>query len=85
MFKVAKSNNIAGCEVVEGIIKLKAKVRVIRGGEVISKTEISTLRREKNEVKEVKVGQECGIGLLDYEDFEEEDKLECFILEIIDN
>ena len=85
VFKVAKSNNIAGCEVIEGIIKPKAKVRVIRNNEVISKTEISTLRREKNEVKEVKAGQECGIGLLDYEDFEEEDKLECFILETVDN
>lgn len=85
VFKVAKSNNIAGCEVIEGIIKPKAKVRVIRNNEVISKTEISTLRREKNEVKEVKAGQECGIGLLDYEDFEEEDKLECFILEAVDN
>ena len=85
VFKVAKSNDIAGCEVIEGVIKPKAKVRVIRGDEIISKTEISTLRREKNEVKEVKAGQECGIGLLDYEDFEEEDKLECFILEVIDN
>ena len=40
VFKVAKSNNIAGCEVIEGIIKPKAKVRVIRNNEVISKTEM---------------------------------------------
>ena len=85
VFKVAKSNNIAGCEVIEGFVKPQAKIRVIRNDKIISKTEILTLRREKNEVKEVKAGQECGVGLTDYEDFEEEDKLECFILEAVDS
>ena len=48
------------------------------------KTEISSLRREKNETKEVKVGQECGIGLLDFEGFEEGDMFECYLLENIE-
>ncbi len=81
IFKVSKANDIAGCEVINGFVKIKANVRVIRNDEIIHKTEISSLRREKDETKEVKVGQECGIGLKDFEGFEEGDKFECFILE----
>ena len=81
IFRVSKSNNIAGCIVLSGNVKNKCKVRVIRNGEVINQTEISSLRREKDETKEVQSGQECGIGLLNFSDFLENDKLECFILE----
>ena len=81
IFKVSKSDNIAGCIVLDGYITNNAKVRVIRNEEVVHQTEISSLRREKNEIKEVKASQECGIGLLNYSDFEENDILECFILE----
>ena len=81
IFKVSKSDNIAGCIVLDGYITNNAKVRVIRNEEVVHQTEISSLRREKNEIKEVKAGQECGIGFLNYSDFEENDILECFILQ----
>ncbi len=81
VFKVSKSNNIAGCLVKNGIVTNKCKVRVIRNNEIIHQTDISSLRREKDETKEVQSGQECGIGLLNFGDFKQDDKLECFILE----
>ena len=81
VFKVSKSNNIAGCLVLSGTVSNKAKVRVIRETEIIHQTDISSLRREKDETKEVHSGQECGIGLSNFGDFKENDKLECFILE----
>ena len=55
----------------------------MRGDELIHQTEVSSLRREKSEVKEVKVGQECGIGISNFSDFYENDKLEFYILEEI--
>ena len=64
-------------------MKNKVKVRVLRGNDLISQTEVISLRREKSEVKEVKVGQECGIGILNFSDFEENDKLEFYTLEEI--
>ena len=85
VFKVSKSDNIAGCEILNGFVKNKVKVRVLRGDELIHQTEVSSLRREKSEVKEVKVGQECGIGISNFSDFYENDKLEFYILEEIGN
>lgn len=80
VFKVSKSNDIAGCFVLEGSVNSKCKVRVLRDNVVINQTEILSLRREKNEIKEVKSGQECGIGLHNFNDFKEGDKFECFSL-----
>tara|TARA_B100000989_G_scaffold297153_1_gene282109 strand:+ start:2689 stop:5064 length:2376 start_codon:yes stop_codon:yes gene_type:complete len=80
VFKVSKSSNIAGCEVIEGVVKNKCNVRVLRDNIVVNKTELSSLRREKTEVKEVFSGQECGIGLLNFNDFKEGDQLEFFSL-----
>ena len=80
VFKVSKSNNIAGCEVTEGVVKSKCSVRVLRDNVVINKTELLSLRREKSEVKEVLNGQECGIGLVNFNDFKEGDQLELYSL-----
>ena len=80
-FKISKLGVIAGSRVLEGEIRKGSKVKVIRDGEVIHKSEISSLRHEKDDVKEVKTGLECGIAVKGFEEFEVGDILETFTLE----
>ena len=80
-FKISKLGVIAGSRVLEGEIKKGSKVKVIRNGEEIQKSEISSLRHEKDDVKEVKSGPECGIAVKNFEEFEVGDILETFTLE----
>ena len=83
IFKITKSNIIAGCFVLEGKVTNNCKIRVLRDNVLVHQTSISSLRREQNEVKEVRENFECGVKLLNFNDFKENDKLECF--EIIEN
>ena len=69
---------------VEGQIKSKSKARLIRDGAVVYTGEISSIFREKNQVKEVKSGLECGISLKDFIDFKEKDIIEAYLSEEID-
>ncbi|HZK17635.1 MAG TPA: translation initiation factor IF-2 [Anaerolineaceae bacterium] len=80
-FKVSKGGNAAGCRILEGEFRRNAAVRVIRDGEELVKTEVTSLRREKEDVREVRQGMECGITLKNFEDFEVGDLLECVITE----
>ena len=80
-FKISKLGVIAGSRVLEGEIKKGARVKVIRDGEEIHKSEVSSLRHEKDDVKEVKTGLECGIAVKGFEDFQVGDILETFTLE----
>ena len=73
IFKVSNAGKIAGSKVLEGEIKNKSKARLIRDGVVVYEGEIFSIFREKNAVKEVKNGLECGIGLKDFIDFKEKD------------
>ena len=84
VFKVSDAGKIAGSKVTEGEIKNKAKARLIRDGAVIYTGEISSIFREKNQVKEVKNGLECGISLKDFIDFKEKDIIEAYLSEKID-
>ena len=84
VFKVSDAGKIAGSKVTEGEITNKAKARLIRDGAVIYTGEISSIFREKNQVKEVKNGVECGISLKDFIDFKEKDIIEAFLSEKID-
>jgi len=84
VFKVSDAGKIAGSKVIEGEIKNKVKARLIRDGAVIYTGEISSIFREKNQVKEVKSGLECGISLKDYIDFKEKDVIEAYVSEKID-
>ena len=84
VFKVSDAGKIAGSKVTEGEIKNKAKARLIRDGAVVYTGEILTIFREKNQVKEVKNGVECGISLKDFIDFKEKDIIEAFLSEKID-
>jgi translation initiation factor IF-2 len=78
VFKVSKVGTIAGCQVVEGKITNKSKLRVVREGIVVYSGLIETLKRFKDEVKEVLSGQECGIRLKDFNDVKTGDMLEAF-------
>lgn len=80
-FKVSKGGTAAGCRILSGEFRRNASVRVLREGKEIAKTEVSSLRREKDDVREVREGMECGITLKNYENFEVDDLLECFIIE----
>ena len=83
IFKVSTVGKIAGSKVVNGEIKAKSKARLIRDGAVVFTGEIQTLYREKNQVKEVGTGLECGIGIKDFIDFKEKDIIESFLAEEI--
>ncbi len=78
IFKFSKVGNIAGSYVVDGIVKTGTQARLIRDGIVVVDTKISTLQREKDQVKEVKKGYECGITLENYSDIKVGDTIEVY-------
>ncbi len=80
-YKVSGVGMIAGCYVKNGKITRDAKVRVVRDGIVVAEDEIASLRRFKDDVKEVADGYECGVGLEKFADIKEGDILEAFIME----
>ena len=78
VFRAPKIGTIAGCYVTEGVVKRNAHVRVLRDNVVIFEGNIDSLRRFKDDVSEVKMGTECGIGVVNYNDIKEGDQLEIF-------
>ena len=78
IFKVSGAGKVAGSKVINGEITSSSNVRVIRDGSIIFTGKISSLFREKNQVKQVNNGQECGITLKDYMDFQKNDTIEAF-------
>ena len=80
VFGVSKVGKVAGCMVTEGIIKRGCKVRLLRDNVVIHEGSLKTLRRFKDEVKDVREGFECGMGFENYSDIQEGDMIECFEL-----
>jgi len=78
VFKVTKLGNIAGCYVNSGIVKRGAGVRLLRDDVVIYEGSLKQLKREKNDVKEVKQNYECGMMFENYDDIKEGDVVECF-------
>ncbi len=83
IFKVSNAGRIAGSKVISGEIKSKSKARVIRDGVVVFSGEILSIFKEKNQVKEVGSGQECGISIKDFIDFKEKDVIESYLSEEI--
>ena len=78
IFKVSGAGKVAGSKVTDGEILSTSSVRIIRDGSIIFTGKIGTLFREKNQVKQVNNGQECGITLKDYMDFQKNDTIEAF-------
>jgi translation initiation factor IF-2 len=81
VFNISKAGKVAGCMVTEGIIKRGCKVRLLRDNTVIHEGTLKTLKRFKDEVKEVKGGMECGMAFENYEDIRISDQIECFEVE----
>ena len=78
IFKVSGAGKVAGSKVTEGEINNSSDVRIIRDGAIIYTGKVSTIFREKNQVKQVSDGQECGITVKDYMDFQKNDTIEAF-------
>ncbi len=83
IYKISKVGTVAGCMVVEGLIKRGARVRLLRDNVVIHDGELDSLKRFKDDVREVKAGFECGLSLKNYNEIEEGDQLEAYeVLEV---
>ncbi|MDH3790840.1 MAG: translation initiation factor IF-2, partial [Rhodospirillales bacterium] len=81
VFNITKVGKVAGCMVTEGLVKRGAKVRLLRDDVVIHDGTLKTLRRFKDEVKEVKEGYECGMAFENYHDIQAGDRIECYEVE----
>jgi translation initiation factor IF-2 len=83
VFRISKVGAVAGCYVLDGLVKRSAQVRVLRDNVVIHTGEIDSLKRFKDDVREVKAGFECGLSLKNFSDLKERDQLEVFeVLEV---
>jgi len=78
VFRISKVGTVAGCYVLEGVVRRGASVRVIRDGVVVHTGELDSLKRFKEDVKEVKAGFECGLSIRNFNDIREGDQLEIF-------
>ncbi len=83
IFNITKTGKVAGCMVTEGIVKRGAKVRLLRDNVVIHEGTLKTLRRFKDEVREVREGFECGMAFENYDNIQVGDVIECFEIEAI--
>lgn len=81
IFKFSKIGNIAGCHVTSGTIKNNSEARIIRDGIVLYTSKIASLQREKDQVKEVNSGYDCGLTIEGYQDIREGDVVETFVME----
>jgi translation initiation factor IF-2 len=81
VFRVSKVGQIAGCYVTKGHIKRDNRLRLVRDGAVLYETEITSLKREKDDAAEVREGFECGIQLKNFDDLKEGDTLEAYRVE----
>jgi translation initiation factor IF-2 len=81
VFKVTKLGNVAGCRVVSGEIRRNGKARVVRAGMKVFEGEIASLKHEKEDVREVRQGFDCGIGLKNFPEIAIGDTIECYFVE----
>ncbi|MBL8489184.1 MAG: translation initiation factor IF-2, partial [Rhodocyclaceae bacterium] len=83
VFRISKVGAVAGCMVLSGLVRRNAQVRVLRDNVVIHTGELDSLKRFKDDVREVKEGFECGLNLKNFNDIEERDQLEVFEIQEI--
>ncbi len=81
IFPISKVGKVAGCRVREGEIRRNGKIRLLRGQDIVYEGEIASLKHEKEDVREVRQGFECGIHFRNFNDIESGDLIECYILE----
>jgi translation initiation factor IF-2 len=77
-FKISRVGTVAGCVVSDGVINRNARVRLIREGRIIHTGALQSLKRVKDDVREVREGQDCGIHLAGYDDVKVGDRIEAF-------
>ncbi|MCJ7435901.1 MAG: translation initiation factor IF-2 [Anaerolineales bacterium] len=80
-FSASRFGKVAGCKVGEGELRRGARVRLFRGADMIYEGDLSSLRHEKEDVKEIRQGFECGVGFKSFNDIEPGDQLVCYIIE----
>jgi translation initiation factor IF-2 len=83
IFKISRYGKIAGCRVVEGELRRNAQIRVFRDNKQVFEGELTSLKHEKDDVKDVKEGFECGINLKEFDDFKEGDVIQCYVRELV--
>ncbi|MGH6888386.1 MAG: translation initiation factor IF-2 [Rhizomicrobium sp.] len=83
VFSISKVGKVAGCRVTEGVVRRGAKVRLIRDNVVVHEGDLSTLKRFKDEVREVQAGQECGMSFANYQEVQKGDVIECYEIETV--
>jgi translation initiation factor IF-2 len=81
VFPISKVGKIAGCKVREGELRRNAKVRLYRGEDLLFEGEMASLKHEKEDVREIRTGFECGVGLKNFHNIEVGDELVCYVLE----
>jgi len=81
VFSLSKGTKIAGCRVTEGEVRRNGKIRVTRGKDIVFEGEVSSLKHEKEDVREIRTGFECGIGLKNFSEVQVGDVIECYLLE----
>jgi translation initiation factor IF-2 len=80
VFNIGGTGNIAGSRCTDGYIRKGSNVRVMRGDKILKYTSVKTLRNFKAETDRIESGNECGIGLVDFEDYQQGDVIECFVI-----
>jgi translation initiation factor IF-2 len=81
IFRVSKVGAIAGCRVTDGELRRNGKMRVLRGTQVVHTGEVGSLKHLQDDVREVRQGFECGVGIKHFDEYQVGDKLECFVIE----
>jgi len=81
VFNASKFGRVAGCRVTEGELRRNAKVRLYRGTDIVYEGDMGSLRHEKEDVREVRQGFECGVGFKNFNDIQVGDQLVCYTVE----
>jgi translation initiation factor IF-2 len=83
IFSTSRMGKVAGCAVREGELRRNARIRVMRGSQKLFEGEIASLRHEKEDVREIRQGFECGVAVKGFEGFQAGDVLECIVMETV--
>ena len=81
VFSASKFGKVAGCRVTEGELRRNAKIRLYRGSDILYEGDLGSLRHEKDDVREVREGYECGVGFKNFNDIQVGDQLVCYVVE----
>ena len=81
VFSASKFGKVAGCRVIEGELRRNAKIRLYRGSDILYEGDLGSLRHEKDDVREVREGYECGVGFKNFNDIQVGDQLVCYLIE----